>query len=121
MAALFLVPSKDDAESVELVNSHPTAGSQVGPSSEKSDGKTYREEILIKNSDSGKGKDNYRAFLRKYFLVNNNKACVLVMGVRGRRVHIIEAMSDTIISFEKGYFYFLQVLYTNPFAVIIIK
>ncbi|CAL8130110.1 unnamed protein product [Orchesella dallaii] len=40
--------------------------------------KTYREEIVIKNSDSGK-----------------------VMGVRGRRVHLIEAISDTIISFEK--------------------
>ena len=26
----------------------------------------------------------------------------LVMGVKGRRVHMIEEMSDTIISFQRG-------------------
>lgn len=36
-------------------------------------------EVVIKNSDSGK-----------------------VMGIKGRRVHMIEEMSDTIISFQKG-------------------
>ena len=28
--------------------------------------------------------------------------CFLVMGVKGRRVHMIEEMSDTIISFQRG-------------------
>ena len=30
------------------------------------------------------------------------KYCVPVMGVKGRRVHMIEEMSDTIISFQRG-------------------
>lgn len=38
-----------------------------------------KDEVIIKNSDSGK-----------------------VMGIKGRRVHMIEEMSDTIISFQKG-------------------
>ncbi|KAF7492322.1 hypothetical protein SSS_05286 [Sarcoptes scabiei] len=37
-----------------------------------------KDEVLIKNSDSGK-----------------------VMGIKGRRVHMIEEMSDTIISFQR--------------------
>lgn len=41
-------------------------------------------EVLIKNSDSGK-----------------------VMGIKGRRVHMIEEMSDTIISFQKGEWIFI--------------
>ena len=40
---------------MELASSHAKPGSQGAASQEKSDGKTYREEILIKNSDSGKG------------------------------------------------------------------
>ncbi|KAH9424258.1 hypothetical protein DERP_004440 [Dermatophagoides pteronyssinus] len=38
----------------------------------------YKDEVSIKNSDSGK-----------------------VMGIKGRRIHMIEEMSDTIISFQK--------------------
>ena len=33
----------------------------------------------------------------------SNDIMDVVMGVRGRRVHLIEALSDTIISFEKGH------------------
>ncbi|KAJ6221319.1 hypothetical protein RDWZM_007131 [Blomia tropicalis] len=47
---------------------------QLKPSSRS----MMKDEVIIKNSDSGK-----------------------VMGIKGRRVHMIEEMSDTIISFQK--------------------
>ena len=43
-------------------------------------GKNYcKDEVVIRNQDSGK-----------------------VMGIKGRRVHMIEELSETIISFQRG-------------------
>jgi hypothetical protein len=43
-------------------------------------GKKYcKDEVVIRNADSGK-----------------------VMGIKGRRVHMIEELSETIISFQRG-------------------
>jgi len=39
----------------------------------------FKDEVIIRNSDSGK-----------------------VMGIKGRRVHLIEEISDTVISFQRG-------------------
>jgi len=54
-----------------------SSGKYSGPTQPQ--GKSYfKDEVIIRNSDSGK-----------------------VMGVKGRRVHMIEEMSDTIISFQR--------------------
>ncbi|KAL1124174.1 hypothetical protein AAG570_001944, partial [Ranatra chinensis] len=46
----------------------------------KMPGKNYcKDEVVIRNADSGK-----------------------VMGIRGRRVHMIEELSETVISFQRG-------------------
>ena len=61
-------------------------------------------EIVIKNSDSGKGKVLYCTIseIRLTFYLLSK-----VMGINGRRLHKIEALSDTIISFQKGDFLFV--------------
>jgi len=54
-----------------------SSGKYTGPT--QPHGKSYfKDEVYIRNADSGK-----------------------VMGVKGRRVHMIEEMSDTIISFQR--------------------
>jgi len=54
-----------------------SSGKYTGPT--QPHGKSYfKDEVFIRNADSGK-----------------------VMGVKGRRVHMIEEMSDTIISFQR--------------------
>ena len=40
----------------------------------------------------------------------------LVMGVKGRRVHMIEEMSDTIISFQRGISFFANVNLPLPIS-----
>ncbi|KAJ9585293.1 hypothetical protein L9F63_002923 [Diploptera punctata] len=55
-----------------------TSGKFAKPT--KIPGKNYcKDEVVIRNSDSGK-----------------------VMGIKGRRVHMIEELSETIISFQRG-------------------
>jgi hypothetical protein len=49
----------------------------------------FRDEITIRNSDSGKS-------LRFYV-----EDVGLVMGVKGRRVAVVEELSKTVISFQK--------------------
>jgi len=57
------------------------------------------QEIIIRNSDSGKGEWPRS---KEFHSGGLNPCCVfLVMGVHGRRVHLIETLSDTIISFKK--------------------
>ncbi|KAJ9593087.1 hypothetical protein L9F63_027671, partial [Diploptera punctata] len=54
-----------------------TSGKFAKPT--KIPGKNYcKDEVVIRNSDSGK-----------------------VMGIKGRRVHMIEELSETIISFQR--------------------
>ena len=70
---------------------------------------------MIRNADSGKGKWTKTAsesFL--FFLIPQDKKrthwidkfgnlrIFIVMGIKGRRVHMIEELSETIISFQRG-------------------
>lgn len=67
-------PPSTSFESAELVKN---SGKYAGAT--KVTGKNFlKDEVVIRNSDSGK-----------------------VMGIKGRRVHMIEELSETIISFER--------------------
>ena len=73
----------------------------------KMQGKTFlRDEVLIRNGDSGKGMSVSKS--SQFSLVLNGNCLPYklylfrVMGIKGRRVHLIEEMSDTVISFQKG-------------------
>jgi hypothetical protein len=69
-------------------------------------GKKYcKDEVVIRNADSGKGRyrDLSRQKCRQHWGFYK-KLCLLfiVMGIKGRRVHMIEELSETIISFQRG-------------------
>lgn len=55
----------------------------------------FKNEVVIKNSDSGKGKF---VCLDRFSLTVQ----FAVMGIKGRRVHMIEELSDTVISLQKS-------------------
>jgi hypothetical protein len=68
-------------------------------------GKKYcKDEVVIRNADSGKGRyrDLSRQKCRQHWGFYK-KLCLLfiVMGIKGRRVHMIEELSETIISFQR--------------------
>lgn len=69
-------------------------------------GKNYsKDEIIIRNSDSGKGKEVilFPYLEKKLVKISNMFNChYQVMGIKGRRVHIIEEMSNCVISFQRG-------------------
>lgn len=73
-------------------------------------GKNYcKDEVVIRNADSGKGRKLilfYSLIVMIHCGVQNKFRYVLisivVMGIKGRRVHMIEELSETIISFQRG-------------------
>lgn len=74
-----------------------SSGKYTKPS--KVPGKSFvKDEFVIRNSDSGKGTNKG---ILEYF-VSYSFIFLLVMGIKGRRVHLIEELSDTVISFQRG-------------------
>lgn len=67
-------------------------------------GKNYsKDEIIIRNADSGKGEFSGGVeTLKQIFTFNSFCTNDPVMGIKGRRVHIIEEMSNCVISFQRG-------------------
>ena len=63
-----------------------------------------KDELVIRNSDSGKGTYPFQPFLFLIsFLISNYwQIKKKVMGMKGKRVHLIEEISDTVISFQRG-------------------
>ena len=67
-------------------------------------GKSYfKDEVVIRNSDSGKGKLKDLFFEVPFHTIHFDFS-LKVMGIKGRRVHMIEELSDTVISFQRGSF-----------------
>lgn len=99
----FLMPGEVVKSSGKYAAGTPAAG--IGQAS-----KTFvKDEVVIRNTDSGKGcllffsirlNKNEQPFCR----ANNNVLPFVgpVMGIKGRRVHLIEEISDTVISFQRG-------------------
>lgn len=85
-------------------------------------GKNYcKDEVVIRNADSGKGMLNcfFYSLVSNAWLTVKTATCfffkfsiclfgnvllmfLIVMGIKGRRVHMIEELSETIISFQRG-------------------
>lgn len=66
---------------------------------------SIKDEVVIRNADSGKGKmQGSISFdsLMTYRVFQNGCSAPPVMGIKGRRVHLIEEISDTVISFQRG-------------------
>jgi KH domain len=77
VSAHLLSPTQPPATSFEAAELVKNSGKYAGAT--KVTGKNFlKDEVVIRNSDSGK-----------------------VMGIKGRRVHMIEELSETIISFER--------------------
>lgn len=68
-----------------------------GTKSNKIISNQVREEVTIRNSDSGKGANNAERINARLPFPHPT----LVMGVKGRRVALIEEISKTVISFQK--------------------
>lgn len=87
-----------------------TSGKFTKPT--KIPGKNYsKDEVVIRNADSGKGMIG--AILLNLFIIKYSEKKIIknyiyrpyekkVMGIKGRRVHMIEELSETIISFQRG-------------------
>ena len=83
-------------------------GSGKYPSPVKIPGKnSVKDEVVIRNADSGKG-IVLTSSLFLDVLTCQNYFLHKVMGLKGRRVHMIEELSDTVISFQRGSLYSLH-------------
>jgi hypothetical protein len=93
LAVNQMPPNVQQQKSLSNLLGESSEPAAKGKSAAAAAAQQFREEITIRNSDSGKGS------METIQLAPNPKFAV--MGVKGRRVALIEELSQTVISFQK--------------------